>query len=60
MYIVEIIDTKNKTRAGKTFFTGEGEDYDTLTAGRKAAEAWIENTSNPEDYKIISRIVGCL
>ena len=60
MYIVEIIDTKNKTRAGKAFFTGEGEDYDTLAAGRAAAEEWVKSTDRSEDYKIISRIVGCL
>ena len=60
MYIVEIIDTKNKARVGKTFFTGEGEDYDTLADGRAAAEEWIKNTNSPEDYKVVSRIVGCL
>jgi hypothetical protein len=45
---------------GPIFFTGEGEDYETLASARKAATDWISLQVDKSDLQVQSRIVGCL
>ena len=61
VYVVEIVNRETKKRMGPTIFTGDFGEPTSLVDARAKAERWIqENTESPEDWCVVSRIVGCL
>jgi hypothetical protein len=60
MYQVTVYNIRTFQTVGPIFFTGEGEDYETLASARKAATDWISLQVDKSDLQVQSRIVGCL
>ena len=63
MYIVEIVnrETKKKLVAGPTIFTGDRGETSSLTEARAKMQRWIsENMKTPENWCVVSQLVGCL
>ena len=60
MYQVTIYNNKKFQTVGPIFFTGEGEEYETLALARQAAAEWISCQDDKSDLQVNSRIVGCL